>query len=100
MTAGEINSVVTALGSILDVLRDADPADKAKIYSGVGLRLTYQTARNVRAHLGDRHQPFVAGRAVTLPAPAVLRHHHGRQRLSRTEPLTSAKIRKPNRSSG
>jgi hypothetical protein len=28
------------------VIRDADPADKAKIYSGVGLRLTYQPARN------------------------------------------------------
>jgi hypothetical protein len=40
MTASEINSIVTALGSILDVLRDADPADKAKIYSGAGLRLT------------------------------------------------------------
>jgi site-specific DNA recombinase len=46
VTADEINSIVTALGSILDVLRDADPADKAKIYSGVGLRLTYQPARN------------------------------------------------------
>jgi site-specific DNA recombinase len=28
------------------VLRDADPADKAEIYSGVGLKLTYQPARN------------------------------------------------------
>jgi site-specific DNA recombinase len=34
MTADEINTIVAALGSILDVLRDADPADKAKIYSG------------------------------------------------------------------
>jgi site-specific DNA recombinase len=46
MTASEINGIVAALGSILDVLRDADPADKAKIYSGVGLKLTYQPARN------------------------------------------------------
>jgi hypothetical protein len=46
MTASEINSIVSAFGSILDVLRDADPADKAEIYSGVGLRLTFQPARN------------------------------------------------------
>ena len=30
MTAEEISSIVTALGSILDVLRDADPADKGR----------------------------------------------------------------------
>jgi site-specific DNA recombinase len=42
MTPDEINAIITALGNILDVLRDADPADKAKIYSGIGLKLTYQ----------------------------------------------------------
>lgn len=42
MTADEIESIVTALGSIIKVLRDADPADKAKIYAGVGLHLTYE----------------------------------------------------------
>ncbi len=46
MSAEEISGIVTALGNILDVLRDADPADKAKIYAGVGLRLTYQPGRN------------------------------------------------------
>jgi hypothetical protein len=46
MTAEEINNLVAALGSILAVLRDADPADKAKIYAGVGLRLTYQPGGN------------------------------------------------------
>jgi site-specific DNA recombinase len=46
MTSDEISSMVTALGSILDLLRDADPADKAKIYSGVGLKLTYQPGQN------------------------------------------------------
>jgi site-specific DNA recombinase len=45
MSADEINAIVAALGNILDVLRDADPADKAKIYSGVGLKLTYQPAQ-------------------------------------------------------
>ena len=46
MTAEEIGSIVTALGNILEVLRDADPADKAKIYTGVGLRLTYEPGQN------------------------------------------------------
>jgi hypothetical protein len=46
MTADEIHNIVTALGNILAVLRDADPADKAKIYADVGLRLTYQPGTN------------------------------------------------------
>jgi hypothetical protein len=46
MTAEEIESIVAALGSIIEVLRDADPADKAKIYAGVGLRLTYEPGQN------------------------------------------------------
>jgi hypothetical protein len=45
MTTDEINALVAALGPILDLLREADPADKAKIYSGVGLRLTYDPSR-------------------------------------------------------
>jgi hypothetical protein len=46
MTADEIESIVAALGSIIEVLRDADPADKAKIYAGVGLHLTYEPGKN------------------------------------------------------
>jgi site-specific DNA recombinase len=38
--------MVTALGNVLDVLRDIEPADKATIYRDVGLRLTYQPAEN------------------------------------------------------
>jgi site-specific DNA recombinase len=44
MTADEINGLVASLGTMLTVLRDADPQDKAKIYNGIGLRLTYQPA--------------------------------------------------------
>jgi site-specific DNA recombinase len=54
MTRKQIASVVTALGDILAVLRDADPADKAEIYGQLGLRLTYQPGRRVvraEAHL-------------------------------------------------
>jgi site-specific DNA recombinase len=46
MTEEEISSMVAALGSILDVLREANPADKAKIYGGVGLRLTFHPGQN------------------------------------------------------
>jgi site-specific DNA recombinase len=41
--------MVNALADLRAVLRDADPADKAEIYSQLGLRLTYQPAeRTVR----------------------------------------------------
>jgi len=39
--AEEINAVVASLGNLLMVLRGADPADKAEIYRGLGLELTY-----------------------------------------------------------
>jgi hypothetical protein len=42
----EINNIISALGNIVDVLHNADPTDKAKIYSGVGPKLTYQPAEN------------------------------------------------------
>jgi site-specific DNA recombinase len=41
MTAEEITNLVTGLGSLIQVLRDADPADKAEVYSRLGLTLTY-----------------------------------------------------------
>jgi site-specific DNA recombinase len=54
MTRDQIATIVTALGDILAVLRDADPADKAEIYSQLGLRLTYQPGQRIvraEAHL-------------------------------------------------
>ena len=44
MSRDEIMSVVTALSDLLAVLREADPADKAEIYTQLGLRLTYHPA--------------------------------------------------------
>ena len=41
LTRDEITSLVTALGDVMRVLRDADPADKAEVYSRPGLTLTY-----------------------------------------------------------
>ncbi|MEV4814983.1 hypothetical protein [Micromonospora tulbaghiae] len=42
MSRGEITTLVTALGDITTVLRNADPADKAEVYRQLGLRLNYQ----------------------------------------------------------
>ena len=41
MTRDEITSLVTALGDVLGVLKDAEPADKAEVYGRLGLTLTY-----------------------------------------------------------
>jgi hypothetical protein len=45
LTEADIQHLIAALGDILDVLRDADPADKARVYAELRLRLTYQPAR-------------------------------------------------------
>jgi site-specific DNA recombinase len=71
MTREQITSVVTALGDILAVLHDADPADKAEIYGQLGLRLTYQPGRRIvqaEAHL-DRtpHWDFDSVRGANAP---------------------------------
>lgn len=41
MTAEEIRNLVDALGGLLGILNDADPADKLEVYRRLGLRLTY-----------------------------------------------------------
>ncbi|MEU5914667.1 hypothetical protein [Micromonospora sp. NPDC047527] len=52
MSRAEITTLVTALGDIAAVLRDADPADKAEVYRQLGLRLNYQTeTQTVRAEV-------------------------------------------------
>jgi hypothetical protein len=47
MSRDEIASVVNALSDALVVLGSADPADKAQIYAGLGLRLIYQPAERL-----------------------------------------------------
>ena len=49
MTRDEVTSLVKALGDVMRVLKDADPADKAEIYGQLGLTLTY--ARRTAAGL-------------------------------------------------
>ncbi|WP_157743219.1 hypothetical protein [Micromonospora coriariae] len=52
MSRAEITALVTALGDITTVLRDADPADKAEVYRQLGLRLNYQPeTQTVRAEV-------------------------------------------------
>jgi len=48
MTRGQISGLVTRLGDIITVLRDADPADRAEIYQQLGLRLTYPAQQTGR----------------------------------------------------
>ena len=50
MTAEEITRVVSSLRDLMGVLATADPADKAQIYSQLGLALTYHPgSQTVRA---------------------------------------------------
>ncbi|WP_229688234.1 recombinase family protein [Micromonospora yangpuensis] len=50
MNPDEIRHIVKSLGNITNVLRDADPKDKARIYRELGLTLTYRpTTRIVSA---------------------------------------------------
>ena len=41
MTADEIRNLVDALGGLLSILDEAEPADKLEVYRRLGLRLTY-----------------------------------------------------------
>jgi hypothetical protein len=41
MTQEEIMTLATEMGGIMQALKDGDPADKAEIYSRIGLTLTY-----------------------------------------------------------
>ena len=54
-----------ALGDMVRVLADADPARKAKIYAGLGLRLTYHPDKRspggTGVHPGYRRMVRVRG---------------------------------------
>jgi site-specific DNA recombinase len=47
MTRQEIEETVNSLADLFAVLRDADAADKAEIYTRLGLKLTYQPAGQI-----------------------------------------------------
>lgn len=48
----QIAAIVDGLGSLLGVLREADPRDKAELYSRIGLRMTYKPgAKTLKAEI-------------------------------------------------
>jgi site-specific DNA recombinase len=47
MTRDEIAALVTALGDLVQVIRDADRADKAELYAQLGLTLTYRPQKRL-----------------------------------------------------
>ncbi|MFI2030566.1 recombinase family protein [Streptomyces buecherae] len=46
MTREDIAELVRAAGELTEVIRQADPADKAEIYKQLGLRLTYDSGKH------------------------------------------------------
>jgi len=49
MSKHQITSLIAQLGDIMATLKQADPADKAEVYSRLGLRLTFDPERRVVA---------------------------------------------------
>ena len=47
MSTDDIAAIVTALGDLVTVVRQAEPADKAEIYGQLGLTLTCQLERRL-----------------------------------------------------
>jgi hypothetical protein len=47
MTRDDLAAIAAALGDLVRVIREADPADKAAIYTQLGPTLTYQPGRRV-----------------------------------------------------
>lgn len=47
MSREEIRELVDALGGLLAILREADPADKLEVYRQLGLKLTYNHDKRV-----------------------------------------------------
>jgi hypothetical protein len=76
MSRDEIASIVSTFCDVLAVLRDADPADKAEIYTQLGLRLTYKPSdRLVRTevHISPaQHWQFESVRGDRPRIPTLL----------------------------
>ena len=47
MTRDELAALVAALGDLVPVIRNADPADKADLYAQLGLTLTYRPQKRL-----------------------------------------------------
>jgi site-specific DNA recombinase len=68
MTAEEITRVVSSLRDLMSVLASADPADKAQIYSQLGLALAYHPgSQTVRTEA--RPLPIYVGKCPRGDSP-------------------------------
>ena len=47
MTEAEIRAIIDRLGSIAEILSEADPHDKAEIFRQLGLKLMYHPGRSI-----------------------------------------------------
>jgi site-specific DNA recombinase len=61
MSKEEITTIVNAVTSLITVLRDADPQDKAEIYSQLGLRLTYHPSPRTVSARAEPRRPCTKG---------------------------------------
>ncbi len=59
MTRDEIAAIIAALGDLVQVIRDADPADKAELYTRLGLTMTYPAPETTRGGDGHAEPPHV-----------------------------------------
>ena len=52
LTEDDIRALIAALGSLLDVIRNAGPAEKAAIYDQLGLKITFKPGQaKIRGYL-------------------------------------------------
>lgn len=47
MTRDDIAPIMAALGDLVRIIRDADPADKADLYAQLGLTMTYRPQKRL-----------------------------------------------------
>ena len=65
----QLAGMANGLGSLLDVLANAAPEDKAEVYRQLGLRLTYDPARRVVIAESDPWTNVGAGEPTRPPSP-------------------------------
>jgi uncharacterized protein RhaS with RHS repeats len=60
LTEDDIRALITALGDLRDVIRDAEPAEKAATYDQLGLRVTLKPGQDrIRAEVTIRPENYV-----------------------------------------
>ncbi len=76
MTADQVKALVKALRDIVDVLADAEPADKSELYDQLGISLSYDPDGTVSVQAHPRGvQVRVGGGTCTLTPRALATGH-------------------------